>query len=897
MTGAFGASLHFAAHLLGLTVALGAAFVVAGDREERRVARAAGFLAFALIAAGEAVHGAAFAGDLVTLPVTLRTAGYALVAGYVLSLRSTRSTHAVFALPAQGLPAALAAFGAAIIAVLRRRDPRHLALAAGMAMLGVAEGVLAARGRLTWGFQGYHAIRTVGFLMVAWFVLITTRRSIQFRIVAGFVSLLLVVVLGVAAPVAQIVARNLRSGALQRVEAQGLEVGRSMIPLVRDKVSTLIALGSTETVSDHLRRQIPFARRDVESLRTRVLPGVDYVMFLGPRGAILGRAGIGPGVAFEVVGTDVVDRSLSTGLEAASIDELATDQLTLVGISAVTSRGRTIGFVVAGYRLDSVFADALTPGGSRVAIFRGAAIPQTVAEVGFPPGDEPLVPRGALMRAWQEVRSDGESRERELRLRGGRHFVSFAPLSRQDGSVVGMLMVAEPAAILAATQRDVNRILFLVTLGVVGLAFLSSLLAARRISRPVRALTMAAQRVQAGDLAAKAPVTGTDEVGNLATAFNRMTASISDMTDDLRDAAEEQARLRGRLETVVDSMNEGLIAVDQDGRVVTSNQAASAIVGRPSGALLGEHLADLVTGLAQDGSEVELVEAAPEDVSFIRRGDGTDVPVAISSGPLRGSGGEVLGHVYVLRDMTREHEMERMKSEFLSNVSHELRTPLTPIIGYAEILQRRDVPKERAADFASGILVSAKRLERIVAMLVDFSAMEGGRMTIATERLPVRSLVADAVSEWEGRSNLHRFRTRIAKKLPPARADLQLVRRTLSELIDNAVKYSPSGGTVTVGVSGQDGRGRRMLVFEVADQGIGIEPDDLQGIFQDFRQVDASDTRTYGGLGLGLAFVKRIVEAHGGTIEAESAPGEGATFRFTLPAADMDGERRGRGRA
>jgi len=432
---------------------------------------------------------------------------------------------------------------------------------------------------------------------------------------------------------------------------------------------------------------------------------------------------------------------------------------------------------------------------------------------------------------------------------------------------------------------------------VVGLAFLSSLLAARRISRPVRALTMAAQRVQAGDLAAKAPVTGSDEVGNLAAAFNRMTESISDMTGDLREAAEEQARLRGRLETVVDSMNEGLIAVDQDGRVVTYNQAAGAIVGRSPSAAIGKRMADVVTGLTQGGAEVEVAAVAPEEVAFVRRRGGTDVPVAVSSGPLRDSGGEVLGHVFVLRDMTREHEMERMKSEFLSNVSHELRTPLTPIIGYAEILQRRNVAKDRAADFASGILVSAKRLERIVAMLVDFSAMEGGRMTIATEQIPVKGLLTEAAREWEGRSELHRFQTRVARGTPPLRADLQLVRRTLSELLDNAVKYSPSGGKVTLSVAGRDGGRRRMLEFEVTDQGIGIEPHQLKGIFQDFRQADASDTRTYGGLGLGLAFVKRIVEAHGGTIEAESAPGKGATFRFTLPAADTVGRRRGRGKS
>jgi signal transduction histidine kinase len=229
-----------------------------------------------------------------------------------------------------------------------------------------------------------------------------------------------------------------------------------------------------------------------------------------------------------------------------------------------------------------------------------------------------------------------------------------------------------------------------------------------------------------------------------------------------------------------------------------------------------------------------------------------------------------------------------MKTEFLASVSHELRTPLTPIIGYSEILSGREVPAERVKQFADSMLASAHRLERIVAMLLDFAAMEGGRMTLEAEPTALRPLVSRAIEEWRGRTDRHDFVARFDPSLPQALVDVSLIRRAIDEVLDNAVKYSPHGGTVTVSLSPENARRRRMLRLDVRDEGIGIEAEDLPRIFEDFRQLDASDTRSFGGLGLGLAFVKRIIDAHRGTISARSVPGEGTTFSLLIPAADTE---------
>lgn len=159
-------------------------------------------------------------------------------------------------------------------------------------------------------------------------------------------------------------------------------------------------------------------------------------------------------------------------------------------------------------------------------------------------------------------------------------------------------------------------------------------------------------------------------------------------------------------------------------------------------------------------------------------------------------------------------------------------------------------------------------------------------MTIEAEPTTLRRTVLGAVDEWKKKSSRHQFALRVAPRLPTAMVDPSLIRRVIDELLDNAVKYSPNGGKITVEVISENSRSRPMLKIDVADEGIGIEEEHLPGIFEDFRQINASDTRPFGGLGLGLAFVRRIVEAHRGAITVSSKPGAGTTFSFTVPAAD-----------
>ncbi len=184
---------------------------------------------------------------------------------------------------------------------------------------------------------------------------------------------------------------------------------------------------------------------------------------------------------------------------------------------------------------------------------------------------------------------------------------------------------------------------------------------------------------------------------------------------------------------------------------------------------------------------------------------------------------------------------------------------------------------------------STERLERVVEILVDFAAMEAGRLKPRVEAVPVKDLLARLTDKWRERDGDHRFVRKVGPAVPPIMGDPKLLVRSLDELLDNAVKFSPDGGAIEISaepfVNGsRSGRASKVRIT-VRDHGIGIEPEQMPDLFQDFRQGDGSETRNFGGLGLGLAYVKRIASVHGGDVMVESQPGKGSAFSIVLPAA------------
>ena len=327
---------------------------------------------------------------------------------------------------------------------------------------------------------------------------------------------------------------------------------------------------------------------------------------------------------------------------------------------------------------------------------------------------------------------------------------------------------------------------------------------------------------------------------------------------------------------ILANIADGIVAVDRDGRIVLWNAAAAGITGVPRVEAIGRTPAQVLhRELESDGT----TPSGARLVSISRGGD--ELWLSLSEAVMRDPVGAVAGRIFAFRDISSERVVEQMKSDFVSTVSHELRTPLTSIYGFAETLLRQDVDFGEAErrTFLSYIASESERLTSIVDALLNVARLDTGDLQVQVTPTDVGQVVAEAVSSAEAANegNGHRFVLDLEEALN-AEADAEKLRQIVDQLIQNAIKFSPDGGTVTVA-------GRRRIdavQVSVVDEGIGIAPAEQQRIFTKFHRADAG-SRAPGGAGLGLFIAQGLVSAMGGRIWVDSAEGRGSSFTFELP--------------
>ncbi len=337
------------------------------------------------------------------------------------------------------------------------------------------------------------------------------------------------------------------------------------------------------------------------------------------------------------------------------------------------------------------------------------------------------------------------------------------------------------------------------------------------------------------------------------------------------------------------SLADGVLLVDGEGRVAFTNPRAQELFGLAPD-WVGRSADEFYTAIARNSAVGQVLAerfkaqaaraAEMPRLEFILRLPRERI-VEAKWFALRASEPTRREYGVLWRDVTHDKELEQIKSQLLSTVSHELRTPLASIKGFATTLLREDVQWDKATqqEFLRIIEDESNRLEELIDNLLDMSQVEAGGLRIAREPVQLRRLVREAVEQAQRRTEAHWFVVDLPAELPRVWADPRRIRQVLNNLLENAVKYSPDGGQITVAC---EVKGDSILV-SVADQGQGIPPGDLERIFDRFYQVDGGATRKTGGSGLGLAIAKGIIEAHHGSIWAESAVGQGSIFRFTLP--------------
>lgn len=389
---------------------------------------------------------------------------------------------------------------------------------------------------------------------------------------------------------------------------------------------------------------------------------------------------------------------------------------------------------------------------------------------------------------------------------------------------------------------------------------------------------------------------------------SRLRDDLECRVEDLTQRTSELRRLVLQNERIVQSVVDGVIGVDALGLVTFVNPAACVMLGSTREALLGksEHeifhgqqlLGPDTIGRAPAGHHLSEPEpllnccvvatsmntgtAAASDSEFFVAEDGRVFPVELAVGPILEEG-QITGAVVVFRDVTARHKLERMKNEFVSVVSHELRTPLTSIRGSLGLLAggAAGALSSQGDRMVQVALDSSERLTRLVNDMLDIERIQSGTIPVLLTDCDPEELIVAAVEGLRALVSDHHVEIRTAYGQDRVRADADRIVQTLTNLLGNAVKFSPPSTTIRICAVGHGGE----VEFTVSDKGRGIPADMIGRIFERFEQVDSSDSREMGGTGLGLAISRTIVRAHGGELSVTSQPGLGSTFRFTLPVS------------
>jgi signal transduction histidine kinase len=589
-------------------------------------------------------------------------------------------------------------------------------------------------------------------------------------------------------------------------------------------------------------------------------------------------------------------------------------RLELDGLSPVKRGNTTIGYIADSVDLNQLL-HRVSPAGNSVqySIFFDGTRAATTFSGRLDPGLPPAITQGGA-----------QTESFAVYQLGGHTYAGYYGGASGQGEHVQLAADVDDSIFAAQNVNDILVVVFTTTLLGTVLSLLAVFFARRYAVGPLAALGEGAARVESGDYSARVHVTTQDDFARLAASFNSMAEKIRENTSQLEDQ-------RARLDAALASLS----AVSRALTTTTSGQASlrdavleamAEISGTPAVAMFSgvDRLtpsatrgispadaralasAESVRVALEQGGGVGMVRPAPEGMvgwhaaiaPMTYQGKRAGALVAFSQGALDEidlPGLTVLANqaIVALRNaelfereretVARLQELDSMKSDFLATIQHELRTPLTAIIGMTDLMDMAwsDWKDKQKLDALSDVQLAAKGLYDLVETILDYALMESDKLRLNLEPVGLRDAASAAVDELE--SVIRKSGVTVNVDVPArlvARADSRRLSQLARALIDNAIKFSPEGARVQVSAGSEDG----MVYLTVLDKGIGIDPAHQPRIFERFYQVDNTATRRFGGTGMGLALVERLVKMHKGRIKVDSAPGQGSTFTVYLPS-------------
>ena len=435
------------------------------------------------------------------------------------------------------------------------------------------------------------------------------------------------------------------------------------------------------------------------------------------------------------------------------------------------------------------------------------------------------------------------------------------PLER-EGRIAGVLRVSlylkNINVLLTRLRTNIFSIVLLVTL----LALVGAFIFTYSLSRPIKKLTLASRRIAAGDFDAKVFLKNRDELKELAQSFNFMSEEIKNLFDKLSRQKEELA-------SILSSIEEGLLALDKDGKILLSNESFNRIFQSES--VEGQYYWEAV----RKTEFSELIKRVQKDKKNYSEELDLDGRSYLCSAAFLPSEEEI---VITLHDLTEIRNVERIKKDFVINVSHELRTPLTAIKGYVETLEEE--VDEKAKEYLEIIKRHTDRLILIIKDLLLLSELEEKEVQMEIEKVDIKSLIENILTIFEQQLKEKKLKVefKVLNEVPAIQGDPFSLEQMFINIIDNAVKYTEKG-KIEISLKKED----KNLSVEIEDTGAGIPEDHISRVFERFYVVDKSRSRSLGGTGLGLSIVKHIAQQHSGEVRVESTLGKGTKFTVLLP--------------
>ena len=364
-----------------------------------------------------------------------------------------------------------------------------------------------------------------------------------------------------------------------------------------------------------------------------------------------------------------------------------------------------------------------------------------------------------------------------------------------------------------------------------------------------------------------------------------MTNSINDLSEVIRLTHENLEQETKRLTSILSYMTDGVLATNRRGQIIMVNEMAAKQLNVNPDEVLNTSILDLLS-LGDDYDLRSLITEVPELTIDSQDENGEYLSLRVRFALIRRESGFISGLVAVLHDTTEQDKEERERRLFVSNVSHELRTPLTSVKSYLEALDDGALSEPVAPDFVKVSLNETNRMMRMVTDLLSLSRIDNETSQLDIELTNFTAFITFILNRFDkikSQSQEDTKKYELIREYPITpiwvEIDTDKMTQVIDNILNNAIKYSPDGGKIKVGMKTTDAQ----LIISISDEGLGIPKKDLPRIFDRFYRVDKARSRAQGGTGLGLAIAKEIVKQHKGFIWAKSEYGKGSTFTIVLP--------------